>query len=691
VFARFVAAFALLALAAGPGTPVAFRLPANAPREQPAPVAPGPSSHTPATLPGVARSPRIANYTINARLDPSTRAITGSQLLTWRNATATAAASLRFHLYYNAWRDPHSTWMREQRLAGRTEKAGLRQDDWGRIDLQSLLVERQGGAREDLTSRYRFIAPDDGNQEDRTVVEAPLETPVQPGEMVSIRMEWSARVPRTFARTGAVGNYYFLAHWFPKIGVLQDSGWNCHQFHAATEFFSDFGVYDVSLTVPAGWIVGATGTRREKLEQSDGSTMHRYYQEDVHDFAWTTSPDYLEIPGEFTHPSLPAVKMRLLLQPEHRGQADRLFEAARAALRLNGEWFGPYPYGHLTIVDPAWQSGAEGMEYPTLFTAGTRWIAPRHATDPEDTMVHETGHQFWHGIVANNEVEDAWLDEGLTTFATTRVLAQELDPNYAARRYFAGFIPWVFRDLPLSRHTETGTRAGYRAAGRADAPSTPTWQQWPGTHWAASYYKTALWLHMLERMLGWETLQRALSTYFNRWAFRHPRPGDFFAIVSEVSGQDLTWFFDQVHRSAAVFDYGVEVFRSEAVDGKEPANGAPRAGGTEAAGPRAFRTTVVARRHGEGQFPVDIKVSFDNNEEVRWKWDGRERWKIFEVDKPVRARLAEVDPDRVLLLDLNTTNNSALLKPAAPRAARKWSLVWLIWLQDHLLTQGFFI
>ena len=100
-------------------------------------------------------------------------------------------------------------------------------------------------------------------------------------------------------------------------------------------------------------------------------------------------------------------------------------------------------------------------------------------------------------------------------------------------------------------------------APKADDQSTPTWRYWPATASVITYNKTALWLHTLERMLGWETLQRILSTYFARWAFRHPKPDDFFAVVNEVSGRDLTWFFDQVHRSSNVFDYGVDAFSSE--------------------------------------------------------------------------------------------------------------------------------
>jgi Peptidase family M1 domain len=633
---------------------------------------------------------RIANYSIDATLDPADRTITGHQVLTWYNATNAATSTLRFHLYYNAWRNSESTWLRERRLGGGFDLATVAPDDWGRIDVTRMLIARAGEPPTDARRRW-FIAPDDGNRSDRTVLEVALDRPAAPGDTLTVTLDWSSRVPRTFARTGVVGNSYFLAHWFPKIGVLQDSGWNCHQFHAATEFFSDFGTYDVRLTVPRGWIVGATGTERERRDQDNGTTVHRYYQENVHDFAWTTSPDYLELTDSFTHPALPPVKLRLLLQPEHRSQAPRHFDATRAALKYYGEWFGPYPYGHLTIVDPAWQTGFGGMEYPTIFTAGTRWIAPQRATDPEDVTIHEAGHQFWYGIVANNEFEHAWLDEGINTFATSRVMAQAFDPNYEVKRFFGGFVPWVFRSLPLSRDTETVTLAGYRAAGPGDTPSLPTWQYWPVSHWATTYDKTALWLHTLERMLGWETLQRILHTFFTRWAYRHPSPHDFFAVVNEVSGKDLTWFFDQVYRSSNVFDYGIDRFESVRVTVRgylpdDAAGSAPASASHD-----AYRTTVVVRRYGDATFPVDVKLTLDGGEEVRLQWDGRDRWKAFDVERPVRARRVDVDPDRILLLDVNTTNNSALIDPAGPRAARKWALVWLIWLQDHLLTYGLFV
>jgi hypothetical protein len=675
VFGRSAAVAALLILTGGAAPAV------------PQPPAAQPSVPAPAVAP--ARSARNASYAISARLDPRSRTLTGDEILTWRNTSRSTATTLRFHLYYNAWRNSGSTWMRERRLAGDTTLAARPEGDWGWIDVTN--VRLIGAADGDLTSRIRFIAPDDGNAQDRTVMEVPLATPVAPGGTLNIQIAWASRVPRTFARTGTIGNFYFVAQWFPKIGVLEDDGWNCHQFHGSTEFFADFGTYDVRLTVPRGWIVGATGRARDRRDEADGTTTHHYYEEDVHDFAWTTSPDYLEQTARFEHPTLPPVEMRLLLQPEHAAQAERHFAATRAALKYYGEWFGPYPYGHITIVDPAWQSGADGMEYPTLFTAGTRWLAPRGDTEPEGVTVHEAGHQFWYGLVASNEFEDAWLDEGVNTWATARVLDQQFRPDYYVKRYFGGFVPWTFRDHPLSRESNENRVESFRTGAGADAQSTPSWRYWPAAAGPITYSKTALWLHTLERMLGWETMQRVMSTYFARWAFRHPTPQDFFAVVNEVSGRDLTWFFDQVYRSSSLFDYSVDSLHSEpaAARGYIGEGTAKTFSNGTASGP--FRTTVVARRLGDGRFPVIVRVVLDNKEEVRWNWDGQDRWKLFEIEKPARALFAEVDPGHILVLDGNYTNNSTTLAPRGPEAARRWSLAWLVWLQDHLLTYGFLV
>jgi aminopeptidase N len=619
-----------------------------------------------------ARSPRNANYTIDVRLDHVARTITGRETIRWRNISSQTARELQFHLYWNAWRNAESTWMRERRMGG--NRTPPRPDAWSSSDVTAVRI-----AGIDVTSQKRFIAPDDGNTVDQTVMALPLATPVGPNDSVSIDVEWTSNIPRPFARTGYIDDYYFIVQWFPKIGVLEDTGWNTHQFHSATEFYADYGVYDVRMTVPSGWILGASGREVSTVQNADQTATHSYRGEDIHDFAWTTSPQFLEARQVFEHPTLPAVEMRLLYQPEHADQVQRHFDATAATLKYYGEWFGPYPYGHVTIVDPAYQSGSGGMEYPTLFTAGTRWLAPRAVTQPEGVTVHEAGHQFWYGIVGNNEFEHAWMDEGLNTFSTARAIQEAAFPNYLATRFFGGFVPWVFYDIPLKRETDGNRLTGYRAVAEADVQATPTYRYWPGSASAITYNKTALWLNTLEKHLGWPTLQKAMATYFDRWKFRHPKPDDFFEVLNEVSGQDLTWFVDEAHRRSSVFDYGVQDFTSELV-----------AGGSEAAR-STYRTIVVARRFGEAYFPIDVVTTFKNGERVAERWDGRDRRRIFVYDRPEQAISVEVDPARVLLLDVNYTNNSWTLEPRADEASLKWSLKWMVWMQDLLLTYGFFV
>jgi hypothetical protein len=691
----WVAAASMLALIAAAARPARTEQPPPANTTSPAPLV---ASATVAAISRQADTPvpgglsaRNANYDIEVRLDHATRTLTGTEIVRWRNIGLTETNSLRVHLYWNGWRNTASSWMREDRLPG-GEDPDPRADDWSYIDVVALaLADRDGTAGLDLMPGLAFVQPDDANGEDRTLASVALPAAVPPGGEVALRVSWKARVPRTFSRTGAIGNYYFIAHWFPKIAVFEDGKWIAHQFHANTEFFSDYGRYDVRLTVPRGWVVGATGREQSRTDNADGTTTHRYLQDDVHDFTWTTSPGYIEHRQTFQHPGLPPVEMRLLMQPEHRGQEDRHFAATAAALRYYGEWFGPYPYDHVTVIDPAYQSGAGGMEYPTLFTAGTRWLAPRQSNSPEAVTVHEAGHQFWYAIVGNNEFEHAWLDEGLNTFSEERVQSIAFQPNYRVERFFGGFIPWQFRDIPLHRATDGNGLNGYRPAAESDDPSTPTFRYWPGTHAQITYSKTALWLHTLERLLGWDTLQRIMSTFFERWKFRHPRPDDFFAVVNEVSGQDLTWFFDQVYRSSNVFDYGVLRVQSEAFSRRGYDDSKPEPSVQERTESGTFRTTVVVRRHGEAFFPVDVLTTFANGEQVRERWGGRERWRTYTYDRGARATSVQVDPDRVLLLDVNYTNNSWTRDSRADRAAQKWSLKWMVWLQDLLLTSAFFV
>ncbi len=650
-------------------------------------------------------SPRNANYTIEARLDPATRTLRGRQVLAWRNLQARPATELRFHLYWNAWRNDKSTWMLEDRLRGRSDRANdLRDDDWGFMDVEGVrIVAQDGTTLDDRTATVYFTDPDDNNPHDRTVLAVPLRDPVPPGGTIRVAMDWSSRVPKTFARTGYHADAFFLAHWFPQIGVFEPDGWNCPTFHAATEFYADYGVYDVSLTVPRHYVVGATGREVSRRENADGTVTLRFFQEDVHGFAWTASPRYLEYRERFEEPGLPPIEMRLLLQPEHRGQRARHFAAARAAFRAYGTWYGPYPYGHVTIVDPPFGSGFGGMEYPTLFTCGTRVFAPPAGDHPESVTIHEAGHQFWYGLVGNNEFEHAWLDEGLNTFSTIRTLETSYPPRKRVRRYLPvpggedgdGFFPVVFGEIEVGRWLDRLDR--YRPSAAAELQARPTHRYFPPVAADITYSKTALWLATLERHLGWPTLREILSTFFDRYRFGHPTPEDFFAVAEEIAGRDLDWFFQQVYRDTVTFDYAVDSVSSEpaAVHGYAERDGqrvlVPFEGKRKETASGPYRTEVIVRRLGGGRFPVDVRLVFEDGHEVLASWDGQDTWKRIVVEHETKLDYAEVDPQRVLLLDLDPANNSRRLRPRAALPVLKWSAVWMAWLQDLLATFEFLL
>jgi hypothetical protein len=647
---------------------------------------PGAPAATPAAVPprgGVqafdeplpdALSPRNANYDIAVRLDPSRKELTGRETIRWRNISSATATELQFHLYWNGWRNRDSTWLREQRLAApparRLEDSERRPEETGASDVTRLRVTQAGGAAMDLTPAIRYLAPDDGNAADRTVMAVTLPAPVDPGGSVQIEIEWTGKIPFAAARTGWIADYYFFGQWFPKIGVLEDGGWNTHQFHRATEFYADFGVYDVQMTVPAGYKVGASGREMRRVDNPDGTTTHTYHGEDIADFGWTASPSFIEERRAFNHKALPSVDMRLLLRPEHRGQETRHFAATAAALEYFGQWFGPYPYGNITIVDPAYQSDSDGMEYPMLFTGRANWLAPAAVTVPESTVIHETGHQWFYAVVASNEFEHAWMDEGITTWATARVIEEARLPNRLAVRTFGTLVPYTL-DVPLSREVSGNRMPTYRGDAEADAQTTPTFRYWPRSATAITYDKASLWMHTLERHLGWPTMQRVMAAYYDRWKFRHPRPDDFFQVVNEVSGQDLTWFFDQVYRTSNTFDYAVQDVKSDGTGSR-------------------VRTTVAVQRLGEATFPVDVVTTFANGQQATERWDGKDRRILYTYDRPARAMRVEVDPAHVLLLDVNRTNNTRTTQPRAAEAARKWSLTWMVWLQELMLTAGFF-
>lgn len=631
----------------------------------------------PLFLTAVELTPPVASYQISCRLDPETKTVEGTQLLTWKNTTSRPAGTLQFHLYLNAFRNTLSSFW---------TSAGQARDklpeSWGSIEVTRMTAA--DGA--DLLPGWKYISPDDGNPHDRTVAEVSLTAPVPPGATLSVAMDFRARLPRVSNRTGYKGDFFFVAQWFPKLGVLEEKGWNCHQFHATTEFFADFGNYDVSIEVPARYRgkVGATGTRVEERDAPGGRLVYRFRQESVHDFAWTADPDFLVFRDVFREPGLPEVALTLLLQPEHKGQEERHFRAAKAGLSGYGRVMGPYPYPTLTLVDPPWGGrGAGGMEYPTLITCGTHRIAPKNVQSPEGVTIHEFGHQYFYGMLATNEFEEAWLDEGFTTYMTNRVLKSTSGADHPVLSVFGYRFP-----LGIEVHHPVDGNRRYFAGATKDYLAVPSWKFLDRSAFALNVYsKTAIAMATLERLLTTPVMDRALRLYFERWRFRHPSTRDWIGIVNEVAGRDWSWFFERTFFSSGVVDYAVSELTSEAAkvprglfewEGKLLEKPPP-----SLASPRGHDSAATVVRRGDVAMPVEVVLRFAGGKSYRFAWDGEARWKRYRVSRGPKLLEALVDPDEKILLDVDRTNNGRLLIPD-PRAASRWTARSLFWLQNLL-------
>jgi hypothetical protein len=722
------------------------------------------------------------HYTINVELVETGFGdgvrLVGDETVIWKNTSREAVKVVYLHTYANAFRNTRSTFLREGMRDGLELPDDMRFSD---MKIQSITTI-DGTA---LSSEWR--SPDDGNADDRTVLRVELPSAVESLDKISLKIAFTLEMPRVVRRMGASHGFVMAAQWFPKLGMflghdskvrnVNKDGWYCHQYHANCEFAADFADYDVTLKFPATYTVGATG-RPEGADATDarsGVRTRRYKAESVVDFAWTAGRNFLEfeedvapIPADRpedpvavewrrvnfllgTSPAdaaLPTTRVVLLVQPEHRDQVARMFEAARVALGCFGTWLGPYPYGRLTVVDPPWNgANAGGMEYPMLVTAGTVEGSPPESQRPEGVIVHEIGHQWLMAMLANNEAEEAWLDEGINTYLTAQAMQLRYGPAqqmtellgfhfpYTPFYDFAGISAWWPDALDLPAWARPAKIDGLRLwrdlpplsyvpAKRYGAdPMLPMRQQWirragidemvksgwtyadRASYCTNAYPRPALFLNTLRRGLaaefgaeeGERRFFRALRGYARDFRFQHPTTDDFLRKWKELA-DDAGPAADELVRTVATFDYSVESLRTaddpelvgfddkgvahKAHQRDEPAQNVP---------PKAKPSIVRVLRRGAALVPVVLEVRLKNGGTERRRWETKDQqhdaWRDFRFDAEVAS--ARIDPDGVYLQDLSLSNNSYAAEPNA-RPAVKWSVRFVNWLENALLSYGRF-
>jgi hypothetical protein len=609
-------------------------------------------------------SERVVHYEIDAKYDATTHTVDATEVLTYHNLTGQALDHFPFHLYQNAFQ-PKATFVRDAKLMGTRDTGYEKWEDklYGAEDIKSIELVGQG----DLTSQLRYIAPDDGNKDDKTVVDLPVPKPIAPGAFAQFKIAFKTKFPETQARSGWKRDFVLGGQWFPKVGVWWHGAWNCHQYHNTTEFFADFGVFDVKLTVPQNEVVGASGVMVEKKSNPDNTQTVTYHGDDIHDFAWTASPRY-KVRESVYQSQMGPIHLRFLMQPAHWSQAERHEKITRDTLDRFEKWYGPYPYKTLTVVDPEPDSAAGGMEYPTFITGDSSWFMPNGLYLPEIVVEHEFGHQYWYGMVATNEFEDAWMDEGINSYTEVKVLDSILGKSTS-----------IMNIAGATMGEREEQRLGYLSAADRDPIAEKAYDYYNSNSYGGiTYGKTASVLVTLESIVGEDTMAKAMRAYFMKYRFSHPTKEDFLKTIEEVSGKDLRWYFNQAIYGSQVMDYEVldvnsfplNWYEDEKKDAKKDKNGDDT----------VYQSYVSLHRKEDFVMPVEVEIVFrdskDHEEKVREHWDGKNRWIRFSYQKKAKVVSAEIDPDHVVQIDRNDFNNSYVVE-ANTKPTKKLSTYWL--------------
>ncbi len=656
-------------------------------------------------------SERVVSYSIDARLDTDKKTLDATESLTYRNLTGQPLTTFPLHLYLNAFR-PESTFSAETHADGGIRDS-LDDDEYDEDKVGGITVSHiDADGYGDLTATLRFTAPDDGNQQDHTVAEITLPRPLAPNDSVTFHFTFHDRFPLSVARNGYKRDFIMGGQWFPKVGVFWHGAWNCHQYHATTEFFSDFGTYDVRLTVPRNYVIGASGIPTGNHSNSDGTKTLSFYGEDIHDFAFAASPHFTTTDAIYLS-SLGPVQIHILALAAHPHIAQRYLDITRGALAEFERRYGPYPYKIITVIDPEPGSEMEGMEYPTLFTADGSWTGPMKIA--EITAEHEFGHQYWYGMVATNEFEEAWLDEGINSYTEVKVLASLLGTDTSAMR---------------ERYANLGDGALERISyiGRADFDPV-TRYAWKfrdsDSYGAVTYGKSATLLYTLEGILGTDVMDEAMRTYFQRYRFKHPTTEDFLTTIEQVAlargkattlsshiepppatllpctpptastipfvqtsqpicpplppaqpaestpATSLRPFFKQAVYGTEILDYAVDGFSSTPTPWWQPHDN-----DSKDSHKTQYFSTVNLRRRGDFILPVTAEIVFDDGTRQREHWSGEDRWTSFTYTRNAKVVSVELDPDHIVPLDRDLFNNS-YTDHADHVPSRKLATIWI--------------
>jgi hypothetical protein len=560
-----------------------------------------------------------ADYVIEAVLDTNTHVLKARERIKYRNNSRQNIDTLWFHLHLNAFR-PNSAWAQRELQFGNRRFQDLGPDDHA--------FERVSAVRVGV----QLVRPIYPHAPDSTVMAVPLPETLPNNSSIGVTIDWSARLSTLPRRQGRRGSHYDFAQWYPRIAAFDKGGWQVQPLLPQGEFYGEFATYEVTMEVPKSFVIAATGVPMEgnpgweeaNIDKSkevrhnrsvygpkavDGlyhfdrkmkntNKRVRWRAERVHHFAWSANPDYKYEGG--MHGKIP---IHAFFLPTDTTWAGRAIERTAKAMAFMESIFGPYPWPQISNVHRV--EGGGGTEFPMMIM---------DASADEGLIVHEIAHQWAHGILANNEWREGWLDEGMASFLGSWYVEESgRRPNYGPATQGVARMDTLTGMLPIG---------------------TPSAAFKDMNHYSAmTYTKPQFVFRMLRDYLGDAAFRAGMKLYYEKNKLQHVDEEDFKNAMEEASKKDLDWFFQQWIHTNNTLDYAVS-----AVSTAQQANG-------------TWRTRVDVTRTGQAWMPVRLKVG-----DVVTNLDSRDTSFSVNVDTPNKPTEVVLDPD-FILLDLDRQNN----------------------------------
>lgn len=586
-----------------------------------------------------------ANYTIDVVLDTSTHQYTGSQTIEYTNNSPDELSKLYYHLYFNAFQPGSMMDVRSTTIMDPDKRVGDR--------ISKLSKEEQGWIFV-KDAKVNGVACD--YEEDGTILIVYLEESIKPGQTVMLDLEYRAQIPLQVRRSGRdskEGIDYSMTQWYPKLCAYDYDGWHPNPY-VGREFYGNWGDFNVNITLPGNYIIGGTGkllNPDEVGQQINGKTI-RYINQDevktwkfaaknIHDYAWGADPDYTHLRESTTD----GVQLDYYFQATETNKEnwESLHTYMDASIKYMNARFGKYPYPRYAFI----QGGDGGMEYPmaTLIT-GERPIGSLVGVS-----VHEWMHSWYQMMMATDEAQFPWMDEGFTSFGSSEVMN-----HLRAEGLLEGEVQMNPIENTMINYTEF-TKSGY------EEPLT-THADHYNTNYAygvGSYVKGAVYLKQLEYVIGKEAFDRVLLAYYDQWKFKHPTAKSFLRVAEVESDMVLDWYHDYFVNSTKTIDYSVDTILT-GEDKKETIIKLGRKGLM----PMPIDIVIEYKDGSQQAYTIPLRVmrgsksndtGFENHQTLLdWPWTDP-TYDIVLPTKPKKIKTVSIDPS-LRLADVELLNNT---------------------------------